>query len=136
MPMRTRYVESVDLFVEVLEGEIILEEAQAMKLEEIESGHFGPRTAILCIVHDVDFGKDRDMVRNFAGWLRTAYGEWSPRAAYLITGVQSAMLMGLLKAQFKDRPVELFSTLEAAIDFLGRDPLVCTADALAIEDVL
>ena len=131
MPLRMHYVESVDVFVEQLEGEITMEAAQAMKEEEIASGHFGPDTAVLCVVHDVEFQFGK--VRDFGAWLRDAYAGRNPRAAYLISGTKAAALMTLLQNQFRDRPVEVFSTLEAAVNWLGRDPEQCTKETLGID---
>lgn len=129
--MTTRYVEEADLFVEEIAGAITTEEARSMKQQELDSGHFGPDTAVLCVVYDVE--TDLGDVREFGVWLRSAYGDFNPRAAYLITGKRSAALMTLLQNQFRDRPVEVFSTLEASIRWLGRSVEDCTAEALGLD---
>jgi hypothetical protein len=131
MALRYQYFPEHDLIVEYLEGHLDLDAAKDLKRSEVTSGDLGPDTRILAVVGEVTY--DSRDTREFGPWLREAYGDLDPRAAYLVRDPGSTALMMLLQRQFRDRPVEVFSTLERALDWLGLDPANITADELGIE---
>ena len=131
MAMRTEYFPQFDLFVEQITGDLTFEAARALKLKELQSGHFGPRTRVLAVVGDVVYRPED--IKTFARWMIDAYGDLVPRAAYVVDRPGPAALMILLQNQFERRRVEVFSTVEGAAAWLGLDPEVATAEVLNID---
>ena len=133
MGLRYAYFPDHDLIVEQLDGDVELDQVKSVKLQEISSGDLGPKTVILCVVGDVTF--DSRLTKEFAPWLREAYGDFDPRAAYLVRDPGATALMMLLQRQFRDRGVEVFSTLSRALEWLGLDSKRITAADLQVGDV-
>lgn len=132
MSVRTQFFERHGLIVEQLEGELTLDAAQRMKRAEAELLPRSSRPRILCLVGSVTYRLE--LVREFSRWmLSQEHRGPEPQVACVVREPMGAALMLMLRQHLRTSQMEIFSTLDAALPWLGLDPAQLTPDALGID---
>lgn len=127
MSLETRLLGPLGLFVEQLDGDLTLEDAQRMKRAEAALRPPGRDPRILCLVGHVTYRMED--VRRFLRWLSRETAKNSPPTACVVGEPMGAALMLLIRQQMPPRRIEVFSTLDVALNWLGLDP------GLGVEDL-
>lgn len=126
MSMRTHLIGPLDLFVEQLEGELVFEDARDMKQTELDLLPPGADARVLCVVSAVTY--QIDDVRAYLRWLGGRTRLRSVPTACVVAEPMGAALVLLLRQWSDGRPIEIFSTLEPALRWLGVEPDLDAAD--------
>lgn len=134
MEMSVHYVEECDLVVQIWRGELVLEEMIAQRKRGADVTRQHPECAVLADLRAATL-TDPTLARLWVDHVAENYPGTGRIAAVAQDRIVTAMSMVFASRgkQKLERGIEVFSTLEAALGWLGRDPEVCTCGVLGVE---
>lgn len=118
--------------VQILRSPLTFEQAMAGKTLEMERNEHGPDTVWLVDARRIYV--ELFFVERWAKHLRETYPELTNPGALLVSAPVATALAALItRREARHRRGAPFSTVAAAVEWLGRDPAVCTAVALGLK---